>query len=75
MTTGVDTMSLLDALKIVFWPPYRFGGGNTVEMKENWTEYAAFSDEGSLEMSLTGESWLDDSIWRMTNHGPSISTH
>jgi hypothetical protein len=40
-----------------------------VELEENWTEYAAFSDEGSLEMAMADQSWFEESIWKMPNQG------
>ena len=49
-------MGLGDVLNRAVSPNQWLGGGNTVEMQEGWAEYAAFPDEGSLEMAVAGES-------------------
>ncbi len=54
-------MSLLDALKIVFWPPYWFGGGNTVELVSEGANYQfemEVDEQGyeSLELTVASPS-------------------
>ena len=49
-------MGLGDVLNRVVSPNRWLGGCKTVELEENWTEYAAFSDEGSLEMAMADQS-------------------